>query len=166
MGPWVGRRPVEVVEVWVLVVLGWSWLGWSWWGWLDAEAVGGDDAVVEDVVDVGLGGEAAEGGGVVFGCGGLDGGDAKVLAALGEADSGEGDADFGVGGDSGVVVDDEVAMRHDAVGVDLCSRVRAEKKARRTILQRRTRGKRDAAVALKAGTRGVGWLRWNTCCTS
>ena len=36
-------------------------------GWIaDAEAVGGDDAVVEDVVDVGLGGEAAEGGGVVF----------------------------------------------------------------------------------------------------
>ncbi len=85
---------------------------------LDAKAMGGDDAVVEDVVDVGLGGETAEGGGVVFGGGGLDGGDAEVLVALGEAGSG-GDVGFGVGGDGGVVIKDEVAMRGDAVGVDL-----------------------------------------------
>ena len=84
--------------------------------------MGGDDAVVEDVVDVGLGGEAAEGGGVVFGRGGLDGGDAKVLAAVDEASAGCGEMSFGVGGDGGVAIEDEVAVGRDAVGVDLGAR--------------------------------------------
>jgi hypothetical protein len=38
-------------------------------GWRDAlkaQAVSGDDAIVEDVVDVGLGGETTQGAGVVF----------------------------------------------------------------------------------------------------
>ena len=91
---------------------------------LDAKAMGGDDAVVEDIVDVGLGGQAAKGGGVVFGGGGLDGGDAEVLAALGEPGAGEGDAAFGIGGDGGVVVEDEVAVWRDAAGVDWGSGMR------------------------------------------
>jgi hypothetical protein len=86
-----------------------------------AQAVGGDDAIVEDVVYVGLGGEAAQGGGVVFVEGGLDGGDAEVLVAPGKMRAGGGDAGFGVTGDGGVAVEDEVAMRSDAAGVDLGS---------------------------------------------
>ena len=37
----------------------------GWGDGLKAKTVGEDDAIVENVVDVGLGGEAAEGGGVV-----------------------------------------------------------------------------------------------------
>ena len=48
------------------------------------EALGGDDAIVDDVFDVGLGGELAQGGGVVGGVG-LDGDDAEVLVAMGDA---------------------------------------------------------------------------------
>ena len=81
--------------------------------------MGGDDAVVEDVGDVGLGGEAAEGGGVVLLGRGLDGGDAEVFVALGEMGAGGGDAGFGVAGNGGVAVEDEVAMGSDAGGVDL-----------------------------------------------
>jgi hypothetical protein len=79
----------------------------------------GDDAVVEDVVDVGLGGKAAEGSGVVFRCGRLDGGDAETLVAAGETGSSGGDAGFGVSGDGGVAIDDQVAVRSDASGIDL-----------------------------------------------
>ena len=70
----------------------WSW-GWTAsadgdaegvWGEPEVEVLGGDDAVMEDVLDVGLGGErrrvAASSGGA-----GLDGGDAEVLVALDEA---------------------------------------------------------------------------------
>lgn len=95
-------------------------IGGCWEG-LDAKAMGGDDAVVEDIVDVGLGGQAAEGGCVVFGGCGLDGGDSEVLVALGEAGAGCGDVAFGIGGDGGVVVEDEVAVWSDAAGVDLGS---------------------------------------------
>ena len=81
--------------------------------------MGGDDAVVEDVVDVGLGGEAAQGAGVVFrGCG-LDGGDAEVFVALREMRTGGGDAGCCIAGDGGVAIEDEVAVRGDAAGVDL-----------------------------------------------
>jgi hypothetical protein len=97
---------------------------------LKAEAVSGDDAIVEDVFDVGLGGEKTEGGGVVLtdglGCGlgcrlswGLDGGDAEVLVAPGETGSGGGDTGFGVAGDGGVTIEDEVAVGSDARCVDL-----------------------------------------------
>jgi hypothetical protein len=86
-------------------------------GWCEDEAAGGDDAVVEDVFDVGLGGEAVEGGGVV--CGGVDHGEAEVIVALKEMGSGDAGADFGVAGDGGVAIDDEVAMRDDGAGIEL-----------------------------------------------
>ncbi len=77
----------------------------------------GDEAVVEDVCDVGLGGEAAHGGGVVFGAEGLGGGDAEVWVALGQAGSGGEGAGFGVGGDGGVAVDDEIVVGKDGAGL-------------------------------------------------
>jgi hypothetical protein len=80
--------------------------------------VGEDDPVVENDIDVGLSGEAAEGGGVVL-TGGLDGGDAEMFVAMGEAGSGGCDAGFGVAGDRGVAIKDEVAVWGDAGRVDL-----------------------------------------------
>ena len=50
---------------------------------------------------------------------GFDGGDAEVFVALGEVGAGGGDAGFGVAGDGGVAIEDEVAVRRDAGGVDL-----------------------------------------------
>jgi hypothetical protein len=93
--------------------------GWS--DVLNAQAVGGDDAIVEDVVDVGLGGEAAEGTGVVFPDGGFDGSDAEVLVTPGEMRAYGGDAGFSVAGNGGVAIEDEIAVRRDAAGVDLAS---------------------------------------------
>ena len=75
--------------------------------------MGGDEAVVEDVLYVGLGGEAAHGGCVVFGVKGLSGGDAEVWTALGQAGSGGDGTAFGVGGDDGVSIDDEIVVRDD-----------------------------------------------------
>ena len=86
---------------------------------MEAEAVGGHDAIVEDVIDVGLGGEAAQGAGVVFRDGGLDGGDAEVFVAAGEMRARGGDAGFCIAGDGGIAIEDEVAVRGDAGGVDL-----------------------------------------------
>lgn len=103
----------------------------------EGEAVGGDDAVVEDVIDVGLSGEKAHGFCVglaaILGANlgveldGLDGGDAEALAALEEACSGDLDAGFGVSGDGGVVVDDDVAVGNDGGGFDLCVEVRGKR---------------------------------------
>lgn len=81
--------------------------------------MGRDDAIVEDVIDVGLGGEAAQGAGIVFRDGGLDGGDAEVFVAAGEMRASGGDAGFCIAGDGGVAIEDEVAVRGNAVGVDL-----------------------------------------------
>jgi hypothetical protein len=78
----------------------------------------GDDAVVEDVFNVGLGGEAVQGSRVVLGWG-LDSRDAEVLVAAGEVGAGGGDVGFSVAGDGGVAIEDEVAVRSDAAGVDL-----------------------------------------------
>jgi hypothetical protein len=86
---------------------------------LRSKAVSVDDAVVEDVGDVGLGGEAAEGGRVVLLGGGLDSGDAEVLVAPGETGAGRGDASFCVAGDGGVAIEDEVVVRGNAGGIDL-----------------------------------------------
>jgi hypothetical protein len=67
-----------------------------------------------------LGGEAAQGGGVVFEGGlGLDGGDAEVLIAVKEMGADRGDTGFGVAGDGGVAIENEVAMGRDGGGVDL-----------------------------------------------
>lgn len=86
---------------------------------LETKALGSDDAIVEDVVDVGLGGEMAECGGVIFLCCGLDGSDAEVLVAPGEMSAGGGDASLGVAGDGGIAIEDEVTVGSDAGGVDL-----------------------------------------------
>jgi hypothetical protein len=83
--------------------------------------MGGDDAVVEDIVDVGLRGEAAQGAGVVLRDSRLDGGDAEVVVAPGEMGAGGGDAGFGVTGNGCVAIEDEVAVGSDAAGVDLAS---------------------------------------------
>jgi hypothetical protein len=87
---------------------------------LKAEAVSGDDAIVQDVVDVRLGGQAAQGCGIVLGRG-LDCSDAEVLVAPGEMGAGGGNAGFRVARDGGVAIEDEVAVRRDAGGVDLGS---------------------------------------------
>ena len=86
---------------------------------LDLEAVRGEDAVVQDVGDAGLGGQEAEGGGVVLRGLGLDGGDAEVGIALEETGSCRGDTSFGVVWDGSIAIDDEIAMRGEAGGVDL-----------------------------------------------
>jgi hypothetical protein len=83
--------------------------------------MGGDNAIVEDVVDVGLSGEAAQGAGVVFRHGGFNGGDAEVLVTPGEMRAYGGDAGFSVAGNGRVAIEDEVAVRGDAAGVDLTS---------------------------------------------
>jgi hypothetical protein len=91
-------------------------------GWRDAlkaQTVGGDDTVVEDVVDIGLGDEAAQGAGVVFLDCGLDGGDAEVFVAPGKMRAGGGDPRFCVAGDGCVAIEDEVAVGSDAAGIDL-----------------------------------------------
>jgi hypothetical protein len=93
--------------------------GGGWCDALEAQAVRGDDAIVEDVVDVGLRGEAAQGAGVVFPDCGLDGGDAEVLVAPSEMRAGGGDAGFCVAGDGCVAIKDEVAVGSEAAGVDL-----------------------------------------------
>jgi hypothetical protein len=93
--------------------------GGGWRDALKAQTVGGDDAIVEDVVDVGLGGEAAQGGGVVFRDCGFDGGDAEVVVAPGEMCAGGGDTGFCVAGDGCVAIEDEVAVGSDAAGIDL-----------------------------------------------
>jgi hypothetical protein len=74
---------------------------------------------VEYVVYVGLGGEAAQGTGVVFRDRGFDGGDAEVFVAPGEMCAGGGDAGFRITGDGCVAIEDEVAVGSDAAGVDL-----------------------------------------------
>jgi hypothetical protein len=74
---------------------------------------------VEDVAYVGLGGEDAESGGVVLRGGRLDGGDAEVFVALGEASASGEEMGLCVGGNGCVAIEDEVAVRGDAGGVDL-----------------------------------------------
>ena len=115
---------------------------------LKAQAVGGDDAIVEDVVDVGLSGEAAQGGGVVFGDGGLDGRDAEVLVAPGEMGAGGGDAGFCIAGDGRVAIEDEVAVRGDAAGVDLGTGETGKK-------ERQNEGSPEDAIAYCTCNRGA-----------
>ena len=112
--------------------------------------MGGYDAVVEDVGDVGLGGEAAESGGVVLLGRGLDGGDAEVLVSPCETGAGGGDAGLGVAGNGGIAVEDEVAMGSDAGGVDLGASDTGEEEdqddgasKRMTCPNRRARGREE-----------------------
>ena len=74
---------------------------------------------MEDVAHVGLGGEDAESGGVVLRRGRLYGGDAEVFVALGEASASGDQVCLSVGGDGCVAIEDDVAVRSDAGGVDL-----------------------------------------------
>jgi hypothetical protein len=120
----------------------------GWCDALEAEAMRGDDAIVEDVIDVGLGGEAAQGAGVVFPDGGLDGGDAEVFVALGEMRSGGGDPRFCVAGDGRVAIEDEVAVRGDAAGVNLGTGEAAKK-------ERQNNGSPEDAMADCTCSRGA-----------
>jgi hypothetical protein len=66
-----------------------------------------------------LGGEEAESGCVVLGCGRLYSGDAEVLVALSEAGAGGEEVGLGVAGNGCVAIENEVAMGSDAGGIDL-----------------------------------------------
>jgi hypothetical protein len=74
---------------------------------------------VEDVAYVGLGGEDAESGGVVLRQGRLDGGDAEVFVALGETSASGEEVGLSVGRYGCIAIEDDVAVRSDAGGVDL-----------------------------------------------
>ena len=87
---------------------------------LEEDAVAGDEAVVEDVLDVGLGGETLDGGGIVCAGVGLEGGDAEALIAMNEMGAEGAGAELGVAGNSGVAVDDEVSVGKDGLGWDCC----------------------------------------------
>ena len=115
---------------------------------LEAQAVGGDDAIVEDEVDVGLGSEAAQRAGVVFLDCGLDGGDAEMVVAPGEVCAGRGDAGFGVTGDGRVAIEDEVAVRGDAASVNLGTGETAKK-------ERQNNGSPEDAMADCTCSRGA-----------
>ncbi len=92
-----------------------------------AETKGRDDAVVEDVGDVGLRGEAAQGGCILVVSGGLDGDDSQMLVAVHETSAGGCDPGFGIAGDDGVAIEDEIAVGSDAGGIDLGGGDAAEK---------------------------------------
>ena len=51
----------------------------------------------------------------------MDGGDAEVFVAAHEAGAGCGEMCLGIRRDGGVAIQNYVVVRHDAVGVDLCS---------------------------------------------
>lgn len=91
-------------------------------GRTEDEVAGGDETVVEDVLDVGQGGEAAEGGGVfidrVRSTGGVDDGEAEVVVALEETGPCGAGVGLGTSGDGGVAIDDKITMRDDVAGVD------------------------------------------------
>jgi hypothetical protein len=86
--------------------------------------VRGDDAVVQNVVDVGLGGEAAHSGSVIVVR--LDRSDAEVLVAPGKVSAGRRDAGFRVAGDGSVAIEDKVTVGSDAGRVNLCLGKRRE----------------------------------------
>ena len=83
------------------------------------EPLGGEDAVVNDVGDVGLRAKAAYGGGVVLRWSRLDGDNAEAVVAPDERRSKRAGAGLHVSGDGGITVDDQVAMRNDGGGIDL-----------------------------------------------
>jgi hypothetical protein len=97
----------------------WWWGRWWWGGDADGggdygaedERVGGDDAVVDDELDVGLGAEGCDGCGFIgAGCG-VEDGNTKGLVEAEDAGVGEADVGLGVAGDGVVAVGDEVAVR-------------------------------------------------------
>jgi len=107
------------------------------------EVLGGDDLIVDDVFDVGLGGELAQGGVVVGGVG-LDGDDAEVFVALDETSSGRARVGLCVTGNGGVAVEDEVAVRCD--GGDLCVYRRGEAEEQKREGQRKWTGSGGSGV--------------------
>jgi hypothetical protein len=103
----------------------WGWRRWrsgrqGWWGGdadgggdygAEDERVCGDDAVVDDKGDIGLGAEGCDGGSFVgAGCG-IENGDAKGLVEQNEMGVGEAGVGLRIAGDCAVAVDDEVAVR-------------------------------------------------------
>jgi hypothetical protein len=84
--------------------------------------VGGEQAVVEDVGYVGLGGQTLQGGVVVCGCRVrrcLNSGDTEVFAALNEAGACGSSMGFRVFGNGGAAIDDEITVRDYSGGVQL-----------------------------------------------
>ena len=82
----------------------------------------GEQAVMEDVGYVRLGGQTLQGGGVVCGCRVrrcLNSGDAEVFAALNEAGACGSSMGFRVSGNSGAAIDDEITVRDYSGGVQL-----------------------------------------------
>jgi hypothetical protein len=94
----------------------------------EAETKRRDDSVVKDVAHVGLGGEETESGGVVLRQGRLYGGYAEMFVALGEASASGDQVGLGVGGDGCVAIENDVAVRSDAGGVDLRDGQRRKKR--------------------------------------
>ena len=85
-------------------------------GWEDMakdEVVSGENAVMDDEFDVGLGAECGDGGGFVRGGVGLKDGDAEGLVDAEDAGSGDAGEGFGIAGDGAVAVGDQVAMWDD-----------------------------------------------------
>jgi hypothetical protein len=104
--------------------------------------MGRHDTVMEYVLDVGFSGEVAEGGCVVFLGRGLYGRDPEVLVAVGETGSSGGDAGLCVTRDSGVAIEDEVAMGSDTGGIDLgSSETRGEERKNAEQLQKAATGR-------------------------
>jgi len=89
--------------------------------------VSGEDAVVDDVLDGGVGTQGGEGGGFAGGVGGgLEDSDAEGSVAANDVSTGDADAGFGVGGD-GAAVGDEIAVRDgDSDGAGELLGVRAQ----------------------------------------
>lgn len=84
--------------------------------------MGGEQAVVEDVGYVGLGGQTLQGGVVVCGCRVrrcLNSGDTEVFAALNEASACGSSMGFRVSGNGGAAIDDEITVRDYSGGVQL-----------------------------------------------
>ncbi len=72
----------------------------------------GEDAVVDDELDVGVGAQGGDGGGLVAGAGGgLDDADADGIVVADDADTGDAGAGPGVRGDGVVAVGDEITVR-------------------------------------------------------
>ena len=98
--------------------------------WAQDEVAGGDDTVVQDVLDVGQGGEAAEGGGVGSWSGGaemwldhlgvdLDGDDTEAVVTQEDGCTGGMGVGGGVRGDDGIAIDEDISMRNDGCGLGL-----------------------------------------------
>jgi hypothetical protein len=92
------------------------------------EGVGGEDAVVDDELDVGIGAQSGDGGGFVVGAGGgYDDTDADGCVVADDACAIDAGAGFGVRGDEVVAVGDKITVRDsDADGAGELLSARAQ----------------------------------------